>query len=134
MRGIQYSPLAESPAAHQQLTDNQRCPSLGEDFSCLGDRAELTVGLHPSSLFGSIYWTDFYAVTCLQSHNTGNATPRKFKNWSKYTITLCGAPFDRLRANGGVGSNTSVSRGLSTLVRGELVEPLAAIDSSQEAD
>ena len=134
MRGIQYSPLAESPAAHQQLTDNQRCPSLGEDFSCLGDRAEPTLGLHPSSLLDSIYWTDFYAVSCLQTHNTGNATPRKFKNRSKYTITLYGAPFDRLRANGNAGSNTSVRRGLSNLVSGELVEPLAAIDSSQEAD
>ena len=113
MRGIQYSTLAEAPAAHQQLTDNQRCPSLGEDFSCLGDRAELTVSLHPSSLLGSIYWTDFYAVSCLQSHNTGYATPRKFKNLSKYTITLCGAPFDRLRTNGVQPSS----------VRGEIQAP-----------
>ena len=64
MRGIQYSPLAESPAAHQQLTDNQRCPSLGEDFSCLGDRAELTVVFirHPSSApFIGLTFTPFPA-------------------------------------------------------------------------
>ncbi len=39
--------LAEATAPAKQLAQYQRGPSLGDDFGRLGDRAELTVPLHP---------------------------------------------------------------------------------------
>src|SRR5262245_55810175 len=46
--------VAEMRAPAQQFTQHQRRPTLGEDFSALGDRAKLTVTLHghPPVLLG----------------------------------------------------------------------------------
>src|SRR5262249_4642809 len=38
--------LVESPGTGEQLAQDQRCPSLGEDLAGHGDRAELTIALH----------------------------------------------------------------------------------------
>src|SRR5262249_5583075 len=39
--------VAEATAPAEQLAQDERGPSLGDDLGCLGDRAELAVPLHP---------------------------------------------------------------------------------------
>jgi hypothetical protein len=42
--------LAEGLAAHMQVADDQRCPTLGEYLRAAGDRAVLAVGPHDCSV------------------------------------------------------------------------------------
>jgi hypothetical protein len=49
--------VAESSAAHEQLAQDQRRPSLGEDLGAECDRAKLTVSRHGSNV-GLQVWPD----------------------------------------------------------------------------